>query len=123
MTPSPTIEVLAGESIDVDCSCRDDAGAVLDVSGANVTFEVVALAPLTLVPSGAPLFQRRNAAAGGGPSEVVQPGPGGGVGTFQVKVIPSNTGVRGRYRYRTRVEWPLASPPVARIWEGEFVIS
>lgn len=122
MTPSTTIEVLAGESIDVDCSCKDDLGAPLDVSGATVTFEVVSVHPHTLAASGAQLFQRRNAAAGGGPTEVVQPIPAGGTDTFRVKVIPSNTTPRGRYRYRTRVEWPGDVPPVARIWEGEFVI-
>ena len=122
MTPSTTIEVLAGESIDVDCSCKDDAGAALDVSGANVIFEVVSVQPHTLAPTGTQLFQRRNAAAGGGATEVVQPIPTLGTETFRVKVIPSNTTTRGRYRYRTRVEWPSASPPVARIWEGDFVI-
>lgn len=122
MTPSATIEVLAGESIDVDVTCRDEVGAVLDVSGANVLFEVVSVHPHTLAATSTQIFQRRNAAAGGGATEVVQPIPAAGPETFRVKVIPTNTANRGRYRYRTRVEWPAASPPVARIWEGEFVI-
>lgn len=122
MITEPTIEVFAGESIDVNCSCKDEAGAALDVSGALVKFEVVALAPLSLEPTGAQLFQRRNTAAGGGPTEILQPTPGGTSSTFQVKVIPSNTATRGRYRYRAHVEWPSATPPVARIWEGDFVV-
>jgi hypothetical protein len=122
VTPSLSIEVLSGASLDVDCTCRDELGAALDVSGANITFEVIALAPATLVPSGAQLFQRRNTAAGGGALEVLQPVPAGGTNTFRVRVIPSNTAARGRYHYRARVEWPAAVPPVARIWEGEFLV-
>jgi hypothetical protein len=122
MTPSDPIEVYLGESIDIDVACTDDAGAALDVSGAQVTFEVVQLATGTRVPSGAQVFRRRNAAAGGDGTEVVQPKPSGGADTFRVKVIPANTATRGRFRYRTTVAWPAAAPPVARIWEGEFSI-
>lgn len=122
MTPSDTIEVYAGESIDVDVTCRDEAGAALDVSGAGITFEVVQLAPLTLEPNGAQLFQRRNAAAGGAVDQVVQPIPSAGPETFRVKVLPENTATRGRYRYRTKVAWPAGTPTVARIWEGEFLV-
>lgn len=123
MTPSDTIEVYAGESIDVDITCRDEAGVALDVSGAGITFEVVRLATMTLEPTGTQLFLRRNVAAGGAAGEVVQPIPSAGPETFRVKVLPENTAARGRFRYRTKVAWPAGTPTVARIWEGEFVVS
>lgn len=108
------IEVLSGESRDIACTCLDEAGANLDVSGAFVYLE---LRPKT---SQTPTITRRNAAAGGGSTEVTM-GPASN--QFTAHVIPANTPTRGSYRYRIRVGWPGATPPIDRIWEGEFVVA
>jgi hypothetical protein len=108
------IEVLAGESRDIVCTCLDEAGANLDVSGAWVIFE---MRPRTAQD---PTVTRKNAAAGGGTTEVTM---GPGTNAFTVHVIPTNTPTRGSYRYRIRAGWPNATPPIDRIWEGEFVVA
>lgn len=121
MINGSTIEVLKGASVDVNCTCLDEAGAPVNVSAAYISFQVVELAtrapPLS---SGTLLFQMNS---GDVVPRIIRPTPGGGSNTFRVKVLGANTATRGHYRYRVITEWTdLDGYVVTRIWEGNFII-